>query len=73
MRSYTVLSGTWYIGFGEKFDESKLIALPPGSYYTEPANKPHFVLTKEAVVVQIGGTGPTAVKFFDPAHEPKKK
>lgn len=45
----------------------------PGGCYTEPAIKPHFVMTKEPVVVQIGGTGPSAVKFVDPAHEPKKK
>jgi hypothetical protein len=59
-RTYTVISGTWYIGFGTKFDESKLIALPAGSYYTEPAGVPHFVLIKdEGVVVKITGTGPS--------------
>lgn len=59
-RTYTVISGTWYVGFGATFDESKLIALPPGSYYTEPAGVPHFVLVKdEGVVVRITGTGPT--------------
>ena len=35
-RTYTVLSGTWYIGWGDVYDESKLTALPPGSFYTEP-------------------------------------
>jgi mannose-6-phosphate isomerase-like protein (cupin superfamily) len=59
-RTYTVISGTWYVGFGTKYDESKLIALTAGSYYTEPAGVPHFVLTRdEGVVVQIGGTGPS--------------
>ena len=59
-RTYTVISGTWYIGFGDKFDESKLIALKPGSVYTEPAGVPHFVLIKdEGTIVQITGTGPS--------------
>lgn len=59
-RTYTVISGTWYVGFGDKFDESKLIALRAGSYYTEPAGVAHFILIKdEGVVVQIGGTGPS--------------
>src|SRR5258706_11624489 len=27
----TVLSGTFYVGYGERFDESKMRRLPPGS------------------------------------------
>lgn len=65
-RSYTVISGTWYIGWGKTFDAAKLIGLPPGSFYTEPANAPHFVATRdEPVVVQITGTGPTATHAAD--------
>jgi uncharacterized RmlC-like cupin family protein len=71
-RQYTIISGTWYVGWGDKFDESKLKALPAGSFYTEPANVPHFVATKEPVEVQISGNGPTAVMFVNPAHAPKK-
>jgi uncharacterized RmlC-like cupin family protein len=72
-RTYTIISGTWYIGWGKKFDATAMKALPAGSFYTEPANVPHFVATKsEPVVVQISGSGPTAVNFVDPAHAPKK-
>ena len=70
-RTYTVISGTWYVGFGDKYDESKLIALKPGSVYTEPAGVPHFVLIKdEGTVVQISGTGPSRII---PAGEAAKK
>ena len=31
-RTYTILSGTWYVGWGEKYDETKLIPLPAGSF-----------------------------------------
>jgi len=73
-RFYTVLAGTWYIGFGTTFDESKLIALPAGSFYTEPANVPHFVATKgEGAVVQIGGNGPSRQIWVNPADDPSKK
>jgi len=69
-RTYTVISGTWYVGFGDKFDESKLIALPAGSYYTEPAGVAHFILIKdEGVVVQIGGTGPSRLIPVDAAKK----
>jgi len=72
-RTYTVISGTWYIGWGETYDESKLTALPAGSFYTEPAGVPHFVATPDyETVVQVTGTGPTKVDYVDPAHAPKK-
>ena len=62
-RTYTIISGTWYIGWRDTYDPQKMIALPPGSFYTEPANVPHFVATREeAAVVQISGVGPTATK-----------
>lgn len=73
-RTYTVISGTWYIGWGEKYDPDKLTPLPAGSFYTEPAGVPHFIATPDGeAVVQITGTGPTAVSFVDPAHAPGKK
>jgi quercetin dioxygenase-like cupin family protein len=72
-RTYTVISGTWRVGWGKAYDPSKLTALPAGSFYTEPANVPHFIATQdEPVIVQISGTGPTAVHYVDPAHAPKK-
>lgn len=72
-RRYTIISGTWYVGWGKKFDESKLIALPAGSFYTEPANIPHFVVTKgDGAVIEISGVGPSSQIWVDPAHAPKK-
>jgi hypothetical protein len=72
-RRYTIVSGTWYVGWGKKFDASKLIALPAGSFYTEPANIPHFVMTKDdGAVIEISGTGPSSQIWVDPAHAPKK-
>jgi quercetin dioxygenase-like cupin family protein len=69
-RSYTVISGTWYVGFGDKFDESKLIGLKPGSFYTEPAGVAHFVVIKdEGVIVQISGTGPSRLIPADAAAQ----
>jgi quercetin dioxygenase-like cupin family protein len=73
-RTYTVLSGTWYIGWGDVYDESKLTALPPGSFYTEPAGVPHFIATPDGeTVVEVHGMGPTSATFVNPDHAPKKK
>ena len=71
-RSYTILSGTWYIGYGDTFDETKLQALPAGSFYVEPAGVHHFVATKDQpVVLQLSGMGPTATHILDKAKAPK--
>jgi len=73
-RTYTVLSGTWFVGWGEVYDESKLTALPTGSFYTEPAGVPHFIATPDGeTVVQVTGTGPTSATFVNPDHAPKKR
>jgi pimeloyl-ACP methyl ester carboxylesterase/quercetin dioxygenase-like cupin family protein len=59
-RSATVVSGTWYLGYGGRFDVKALKALPPGSFYTEPPGELHFAQTRaEPVVLHITGYGPT--------------
>jgi quercetin dioxygenase-like cupin family protein len=60
----TVISGTWYFGYGKTFDTAALRALPPGSFYTEPPGDPHFAETRESdVVLQISGYGPTGTTY----------
>src|ERR1700722_17253516 len=73
-RVATVISGTWHIGYGDKFDESKLKALPPGSFYTEPPGRNHFAETgDESVEVQITGFGPSSTEYVDPAQDPRAR
>lgn len=60
-RTVVVLQGTMYVGFGEEMDESKLVALSAGSFFTEPAKVPHYNVAKDDdVIVQVTGTGPSA-------------
>ena len=59
-RVTTVLKGTWYFGYGERFDEAALTALEAGSFYTEPPNVTHFAMKKEEVILQVAGTGPSS-------------
>jgi quercetin dioxygenase-like cupin family protein len=73
-RTYTVISGTLHVGFGDRVDETKLKKLPPGSFWTEPANVVHFLVTRdEPVTFQITGNGPSGTTFVDPAHDPRKR
>ena len=70
-RVATVVKGTWYFGYGEKFNEASLKPLGPGSFYTEPPNQPHFARTlDEPVVVHITGYGPTDTVYVDTAAAP---
>jgi pimeloyl-ACP methyl ester carboxylesterase/quercetin dioxygenase-like cupin family protein len=63
-RVATVVSGTWYFGYGDAFDAGALKALPPGSFYTEPAGRTHFAETRDKpVIVQISGVGPSGTEF----------
>jgi uncharacterized RmlC-like cupin family protein len=56
-----VVSGVHYIGYGDKFDEKKLHAHPAGTFFTEPANTPHFGMTRdEGAVLYFYGNGPSS-------------
>jgi len=70
-REVTVLSGVFATGYGETFDGAKLKILPAGSFYTEPANLPHFIEIEEDTVLQVSGMGPSGRKFVNPAGNPK--
>ena len=65
-REVTILSGTWYTGYGEKEDPAALKELPAGSFYTEPAGIAHYVEIREPTVIQVSGTGPSGRKFVGP-------
>jgi len=61
-RTGVVLSGNYYFGIGEQWDESKLRSYPPGTFYSEPKGTPHFVWAKDGeVIVQITAMGPTGM------------
>jgi glyoxylase-like metal-dependent hydrolase (beta-lactamase superfamily II) len=71
-RMATVVSGSWYFGYGDRFDAQSLKKLPPGSVYSEPGAHNHFARTdKDAVIAEISGYGPTDTRYFNPADEPK--
>ena len=69
----TVISGTFALGMGEKFDAAALKPLGPGGYGLMPAEMRHFVMANTAVVVQVHGTGPFALTYVNPADDPSKR
>jgi len=67
----TVISGTFHLGTGEKFDESAGHEMVPGSFAIMPAGMKHFAWATGEAVVQVHGTGPFAIKYVNPADDPR--
>lgn len=69
----TVLSGTFHMGLGEKFDRSKGHALQAGGIAIMQPKTPHFAWTAGETIVQLHGTGPWGVTYLDPNDDPRKQ
>jgi quercetin dioxygenase-like cupin family protein len=70
----TVLSGTFFVGLGEKFDQGSGKELPVGGFIAIPPRHPHFAWAgSQETVVQVHGVGPTDITFVNPADDPRKK
>ena len=69
----TVISGTFHLGMGDKFDATKTEALPAGTYGMWPAGMKHYVVVKGETVVQFHGDGPWTITYLDPADDPRNK
>ena len=60
-RTVAVLEGTFYMGLGEQWDESKMKGYPAGTFLSEPPKMPHYTWAKDGeVIIQITGIGPAA-------------
>jgi hypothetical protein len=69
----TVISGTFKVGMGDKFDESKMGAFPAGSFAFLDPDMHHYAMAADAVVVQIHGTAPVQFNYVNPTDDPTHK
>lgn len=69
----TVISGTFAMGTGEKWDDKGLHALKAGDVMIMQPKTPHYALSTGETVVQIHGVGPWAVNYVNEADDPRKK
>jgi len=71
-RIYTVLSGVFYIGPGEKFDESRLEAYGMGTVVVLPGGQPHFHWARSGeYVTQVTAIGPLGLSYVNPVDDPR--
>jgi hypothetical protein len=69
----TVISGTFKVGMGDHFEESKMAAFPAGSFaYLDP-DMHHYAMASGEVVVQVHGTSPLQFNYVNPNDDPSRK
>lgn len=64
----TVLKGTFLVGMGESFDESKLQTMNMGNFVTVPKEMRHFAMSKGETIVQVHAMGPFKVNWVNPSE-----
>lgn len=71
-RVYTVISGVFYIGLGDRFEAEKLLAYPPGSVIVLPGNTPHFHWAKSGeYITQVSAIGPLGLTYINAEDDPR--
>jgi uncharacterized RmlC-like cupin family protein len=67
----TVLSGTFFMGHGDKLDTSAGKPLAAGAFVSMPAKMHHFAYTKKETVVQLSAMGPWGITYINPEDDPR--
>jgi quercetin dioxygenase-like cupin family protein len=69
----TVISGTFKMGLGEKFDAKTMKPMVAGSFMVMPKDAPHFALTEGETIIQVHAIGPWGLTYVNPADDPRRK
>ncbi|SRR6266851_6524305 len=64
----TVLKGSFLVGLGEAFDETKLQTMNVGNFTMMPKEMRHFGMCKGETIVQVHGAGPFKVNYVNPSE-----
>jgi quercetin dioxygenase-like cupin family protein len=73
-RLYTVMSGVFYIGIGDRFDGDKVQAFPPGSVIVLPGDTPHLHWAKSGeYVTQVSAIGPLGLEYLNRDDDPGRE
>ena len=67
----TVISGTFALGHGPKFDEATAQEMAPGAFAIMPAGMQHYAWCKTECVIQVHSTGPFEINYVNPADDPR--
>lgn len=67
----TVLSGTFHIAVGKRFDATTGDAVPTGGYSLMPANTQHYAWADGETIIQIHGLGPWGIQYVNADDDPR--
>ena len=70
--NFTIISGTFNIGMGDKLDKKHAQTLKAGAFLSMPAKMNHYAWASTAAVIQLHGQGPLAITYVNPADDPSK-
>ena len=68
----TVMSGTFMVGMGDKYDAKTMKPMKAGAFGSIPGKAPHYAQAKTPVVLQIHGEGPFDMTYVNEADDPQK-
>ncbi len=68
----TVISGTFHLGMGPKFDENAGQAYAPGSFTWMAPHMKHYAWVTGETVIQLHGMGPWGITYVNPADDPRR-
>ena len=69
----TVISGQLSLGMGARMNRAKSASLVPGGFARAPARMNHYATTRSGAVIQITSQGPFAIKYANPADDPRRR
>ena len=73
-RIYTVMEGVFYIGRGEKFNETKLAAFGPGTVVVLPGGQAHYHWAKSGdYITQVSAIGPLGLDYVHAVDDPRHR
>lgn len=70
---FTVISGTYHLGVGPKFDTGKTTALSAGDFAWLSPAAPHYGWCTGVTVLEVVGLGPFVTNYVNPREDPRRK
>jgi quercetin dioxygenase-like cupin family protein len=68
----TVISGSFHVGMGDKFDEASGRMVKAGGFAHVSKGMSHYAWFTEPTIIQVHGVGPSGITYVNPADDPRK-
>lgn len=68
-----MLKGTFKVGMGDSFDESRMSSFGVGSFAFMDPDTHQYAMASGEVVVQVHGMSPLQFNYVNPSDDPSKE